>query len=85
VLLLDVWRSGMPVDMRLLSRLLIFIVRVTARIRGVGEINIKLAWQPEIPICCTATYAQSLRAPSAFLDVVRPVATENLIRPGAKA
>jgi aspartate beta-hydroxylase len=37
VLLLDVWRNGMPLDMRLLSRLLIFIVRVMARLRGVGE------------------------------------------------
>ena len=33
VLLLDVWRRGMPLDMRLLSRLLIFIVGVMARIR----------------------------------------------------
>ena len=33
VLLLDVWRRGMPLDMRLLSHLLIFIVRVTARLR----------------------------------------------------
>ena len=37
VLLLDVWRRGMPLDMRLLSHLLIFIVRVMARLRGVGE------------------------------------------------
>jgi hypothetical protein len=36
VLLLDVWRRGMPLDMRLLSRLLIFTVRVMARMRGVG-------------------------------------------------
>ncbi len=36
VLLLDVWRRGMPLDMRLLSHLLIFIVRVMARLRGVG-------------------------------------------------
>jgi aspartate beta-hydroxylase len=36
VLLLDVWRRGMPFDMRLLSHLLIFIVRVMARLRGVG-------------------------------------------------
>jgi aspartate beta-hydroxylase len=35
VLLLDVWRRGMPLDMRLLSRLLIFIVGAMARIRGV--------------------------------------------------
>jgi hypothetical protein len=35
VLLLDVWRRGMPLDMRLLSRLFIFIVGVMARIRGV--------------------------------------------------
>ena len=35
VLLLDVWRRGMPLDMRLLSHLLIFIVRVMARLRGV--------------------------------------------------
>ena len=35
VLLLDVWRRGMPLDMRLLSRLLIFIVHVMARLRGV--------------------------------------------------
>jgi aspartate beta-hydroxylase len=35
VLLLDVWRCGMPLDMRLLSHLLIFIVRVMARLRGV--------------------------------------------------
>jgi aspartate beta-hydroxylase len=35
VLLLDVWRRGMPFDMRLLSRLLIFIVHVMARLRGV--------------------------------------------------
>ena len=34
--LLDVWRRGMPLDMRLLSHLLIFIVRVMARLRGVG-------------------------------------------------
>ena len=36
VLLLDVWRLDMPLDMRLLSHLLIFIVRVIARVRGVG-------------------------------------------------
>ena len=36
VLLLDVWRCGMPLDMRLLSHLLIFVVRVMARLRGVG-------------------------------------------------
>jgi aspartate beta-hydroxylase len=36
VLLLDVWRRGMPLDMRLLSHLLIFVVRVMARLRGVG-------------------------------------------------
>ena len=36
VLLLDVWRRGMPLDMRLLSHLLIFIVRVMARLRGIG-------------------------------------------------
>ena len=35
VLLLDVWRRGMPLDMRFLSRLLIFIVRVMAHLRGV--------------------------------------------------
>jgi hypothetical protein len=35
-LLLDVWRRGMPLDMRLLLHLLIFIVRVMARVRGVG-------------------------------------------------
>ena len=35
VLLLDVWRRGMPLDMRLLSHLLIFIVRVMARFRGI--------------------------------------------------
>ena len=35
VLLLDVWRRGMPLDMRLFSHLLIFIVRVMARLRGV--------------------------------------------------
>ena len=34
--LLDVWRHGMPLDMRLLSCLLIFIIRVMARLRGVG-------------------------------------------------
>jgi aspartate beta-hydroxylase len=39
VLLLDVWRRGMPLDMRLLSRLLIFVVRVMARLRGVGELR----------------------------------------------
>jgi aspartate beta-hydroxylase len=33
VLLLDVWRRGMPLDMRLLSRLLIFIVGAMVRIR----------------------------------------------------
>ena len=33
--LLDVWRHGMPLDMRLLSCLLIFIIRVMARLRGV--------------------------------------------------
>ena len=31
MLLLDVWRRGMPLDMRLLSHLLIFIVRAMAR------------------------------------------------------
>src|SRR5271165_3423389 len=36
VLLLDVWRRGMPLDMRFLSHLLIFFVRVMARLRGVG-------------------------------------------------
>jgi aspartate beta-hydroxylase len=36
VLLLDVWRRGMPLDMRLLSRLLIFIVRVMVRTRDIG-------------------------------------------------
>jgi aspartate beta-hydroxylase len=36
VLLLDVWRRGMPLDMRILSHLLIFFVRVMARLRGVG-------------------------------------------------
>ena len=36
VLLLDVWRRGMPLDMRLLSRVLIFIVSVMARMSGVG-------------------------------------------------
>ena len=36
VLLLDVWRRGMPLDMRLLSHLLIFVVRVMVRLRGVG-------------------------------------------------
>jgi aspartate beta-hydroxylase len=37
VLLLDVCRRGMPLDMRLLSHLLIFIVRVMARLRGVAS------------------------------------------------
>jgi aspartate beta-hydroxylase len=37
VLLLDIWRRGMPLDMRLLSHLLIFIVRVMARLPGLGE------------------------------------------------
>jgi aspartate beta-hydroxylase len=36
VLLLNVWRRGMPIDMRLLSRLLIFIVRVMVRTRDIG-------------------------------------------------
>ena len=36
VLLLDVWRRGMPLDMRILSRLLIFVVRGMARLRGIG-------------------------------------------------
>jgi aspartate beta-hydroxylase len=36
VLLLDVWRRDMPTDMRLLSRLLIFIVRVMVRTRDIG-------------------------------------------------
>jgi aspartate beta-hydroxylase len=36
VLLLDVWRPGMPLDMRLLSRLLIVIVGLMARLRSVG-------------------------------------------------
>ena len=36
VLLLDVWRRGMQLDMRLLSHLLIFFVRAMARLRGVG-------------------------------------------------
>ena len=36
MLLLDVWRRGMPLDMRLLSQLLVCIVRVMARLRGVG-------------------------------------------------
>ena len=35
MLLLDVWRRGMPLDMRILSRLLIFFVHVMARLRGV--------------------------------------------------
>ena len=35
MLLLDVWRRGMPLDMRLLSHLLIFFVRVMARFRGI--------------------------------------------------
>ena len=34
VLLLDVWRPGMPTDMELLSRALISIVRVGMRLRG---------------------------------------------------
>jgi aspartyl/asparaginyl beta-hydroxylase (cupin superfamily) len=34
VLLLDVWRPYMPLDMRLLSRLVIGIVRVGSRARG---------------------------------------------------
>ena len=36
VLLLDVWRRGMPLDMRILSHLMTFIVRCMARLRGVG-------------------------------------------------
>jgi aspartate beta-hydroxylase len=36
VLSLDVWRPHMPVDMRLLSTLLIQLVRIGIRIRGVG-------------------------------------------------
>lgn len=36
VLLLDVWRRGMPFDMRLLSNLLIFFVRVMVRMRGLS-------------------------------------------------
>ncbi len=35
VLLLDVWRRGMPVDMELFSRMLISIVRLGVRFRGV--------------------------------------------------
>jgi aspartate beta-hydroxylase len=35
VLLLDVWRHGMPVDMELFSRMLISIVRLGVKIRGV--------------------------------------------------
>jgi len=34
VLLLDVWRPGMPADMELFSRMLISIVRAGMRIRG---------------------------------------------------
>lgn len=36
VLLLDVWRPGMPLDMRLLSWLLVSAVRAMARLRGIG-------------------------------------------------
>jgi hypothetical protein len=36
---LDVWRRGMPLDMRILLHLLIFIVRGMARFRGVGELK----------------------------------------------
>jgi len=36
VLSLDVWRRGMPVDMRILSAALIRLVRLGIRIRGVG-------------------------------------------------
>ena len=37
MLLLDVWRRGMPLDMRISSHLMIFIVRCMARLRGVGR------------------------------------------------
>jgi aspartate beta-hydroxylase len=34
VLLLDVWRRGMPIDMQILSRLVIAVIRLGIRIRG---------------------------------------------------
>jgi len=36
-LLLDVWRGGMPIDMELLSRLLVVVVRVVMRYRGISH------------------------------------------------
>jgi aspartate beta-hydroxylase len=36
VLLLDIWRHGMPVDMRILSAMLIRFVRIGIRVRGIG-------------------------------------------------
>jgi aspartate beta-hydroxylase len=34
VLLLDVWRRGMPIDMQILSRLVIAVIRLGIRLRG---------------------------------------------------
>ena len=36
VLLLDIWRRGMPIDMKLFSRLLMALVRVGLKVRGVS-------------------------------------------------